>query len=198
VGVPRGTSDESASSVQAVTFESVFEGNVDALYRTAIRLCDGGKDDAEDLLQETALKGLTSFGELQNIEAARAWLFTILIRTNLNRRRSIGRHAEKPFTDMSEAEYERALATWSAMAVPDGYADAGDLRDRVATEVQSLHPSLRGPVVLVNGEGFTQREAAGILGVPEGTVASRLFRAHRILRESLVEYARDRSIGGKK
>jgi RNA polymerase sigma-70 factor (ECF subfamily) len=99
---------------------------------------------------------------------------------------------------MSEAEYERALATWSAMAVPDGYADAGDLRDRVATEVQSLHPSLRGPVELVNGEGFTQREAAGILGVPEGTVASRLFRAHRILRESLVEYARDRSIGGKK
>ncbi|MEP6906272.1 MAG: sigma factor-like helix-turn-helix DNA-binding protein, partial [Gemmatimonadales bacterium] len=46
---------------------------------------------------------------------------------------------------------------------------------------------LRSVVVLVDVEGFRQREVAGMLHVPEGTVASRLFRARRLLRDALAD-----------
>jgi RNA polymerase sigma-70 factor, ECF subfamily len=53
--------------------------------------------------------------------------------------------------------------------------------------VQALDPELRTVVVLAEMEGFTQRETAAMLEIPEGTVASRLFRARRALRAQLAK-----------
>ena len=179
------------------SFEDVLSGNLDALYNTALRLCDGRRDDADDLLQETALKGFMNFERLEDRGAARAWLFSILVRTNLNRRRSLKRRGEQTFTDMTEAEYESSLAEWTPMPASEDIADRAELRDGINDALRTLHHSLRSVVMLVDVEGFTQREAATMLEVPEGTVASRLYRAHRLLRDSLRVHAQDRFIGGE-
>lgn len=59
-------------------FEELFGEHLDALYRTALRLCRGRESDAEDLLQEAALRAFRGFSRLRRQEAGRAWLFTIL------------------------------------------------------------------------------------------------------------------------
>jgi RNA polymerase sigma-70 factor (ECF subfamily) len=175
-------------------FESLLEENLDALYHTALRLCGGGIDDAEDLMQDTVVKAWRNFGGLRERRAGRAWLYSILVRANLNRARTVKRRRELAFMDMSEQEFEASLADWSPM--PDELVHMSDLRESMNEAVGSLHESLRTAVLLVDVEGFTQREAAEIMKVPEGTVASRLFRAHRALRDALQSHARDNLRGG--
>jgi RNA polymerase sigma-70 factor (ECF subfamily) len=65
------------------------------------------------------------------------------------------------------------------------------LGDQLTRALEGLPPELRGVTLLVDVEGFTQREVAAMLGIPEGTVASRLFRARRQLRTALEAPARD-------
>jgi RNA polymerase sigma-70 factor (ECF subfamily) len=69
--------------------------------------------------------------------------------------------------------------------------EARQLGEQLTQALDGLPPELRGVVLLVDLEGFTQREVAGMLGIPEGTVASRLFRARRHLRTALEAPARD-------
>ena len=60
----------------ARAFEEVFAEHLDALFRTALRLCRGNEADAEDLLQDSALRAYTSFEQLRDSSAARAWPWT--------------------------------------------------------------------------------------------------------------------------
>src|SRR5919109_1319914 len=62
----------------ARAFEEVLAEHLDALFRTALRLCRGHEAEAEDLLQETALRAFNAYGGLREPSAARSWLFTIL------------------------------------------------------------------------------------------------------------------------
>lgn len=172
-------------------FEEVLAEHLDALYRTALRLCRGHEADAEDLLQEAALRALEGYGRLRDPSAARAWLFTILGRTHLNRLRSSRRRPETANTDLDESSFEAALAEWSPMPSPAEVVEARQLGEQLTRALDELVPEQRAVVLLVDVEGFTQREVAGMLEVPEGTVASRLFRARRQLRTALETPARD-------
>ncbi|MBA2565446.1 MAG: sigma-70 family RNA polymerase sigma factor [Gemmatimonadetes bacterium] len=170
-------------------------GHLDALYRTALRFCGGEKPDAEDLLQDAVLRAFEAFRELRDPAAARAWLFTILTRTNLNRVRARRRRAETLASDLDEHAFEAALATWQTAAA----SNVGDLvliRERLASALDALDEGLRVVIWLADVEGFRQREVAEMIGIPEGTVASRLFRARRSLREMLGSRARDATMRG--
>jgi RNA polymerase sigma-70 factor (ECF subfamily) len=166
-------------------FEEVLSEHLDALYRTALRLCGGRRADAEDLLQDAMLRAFGRFSELRERDAARVWLFTILTRTNLNRLRAQRRRAEMFASDLEEHEFEDALATWRSAEAPDEQTELALTRDRLAAALDALDEHLRPVVWLTDVEGFRQREVAEMLGIPEGTVASRLFRARRSLREAL-------------
>jgi len=166
-------------------FERVLSEHLDALYRTALQLCGGHRADAEDLMQETALRAFDGFAALRDSAAARTWLFRILIRMNLNRLRTRRRHPERVTSDMDEAEFEHALAAWQPAPAPDELAESARVRACVADALEDLDESLRAVVVLIDIEGFRQREAAEMLDIPEGTVASRLFRARCALRDAL-------------
>lgn len=185
---PRGV-DHSA-------FEQVLCAHLDSLYRTALRLCGGHRADAEDLLQESALRAFDGFDTLRDTIAARAWLFRVLVRTNLNRLRSRQRHPERVTTDMDEAEFERALAAWRPAPMPDEAAESAHVRACVADALDALDDRLRAVVVLIDIEGFRQREAADMLEIPEGTVASRLFRARAALRQALSHMRPAMTAGG--
>ncbi len=165
--------------------------HLDALFRTALRLCQGHRADAEDLLQDAALRAFDGYAQLRDPSAARAWLFTILSRTHLNRVRSRRRRAETLSTDLDQPAFEAALAEWTETPSPADVAETGQLGEQLAKAVDDLPPELGSVVLLVDVEGFTQREVAAMQGIPEGTVASRLFRARRRLREVLEAPARD-------
>jgi RNA polymerase sigma-70 factor, ECF subfamily len=182
------------SKQPARAFEEVFAEHLDALYRTALRLCRGHEADAEDLLQDSALRSFTNFDQLKDPSSARAWLFTILTRTHLNRVRSAGRRAEATSTDLDERAFEAALAEWMPMRSPVEEVERRQLGEQLVKALDQLPAELRGAVWLVDVEGFTQREAAGMQEVPEGTIASRLFRGRRQLRIALEAAAREARI----
>ena len=172
-------------------FEEIFSEHLDALFRTALRLCRGNQADAEDLLQDTALRAFTGFDQLRDPAAARGWLFTILTRTHLNRVRASGRRTEASSTDLDERAFETALAEWAPMRSPADEVDRWLLGEQLAQALDQLPAELRSAVWLVDAEGFTQREAANMQDVPEGTIASRLFRGRRQLRGVLERSARE-------
>jgi hypothetical protein len=102
----------------------VLTEHLDALFRTALRLCQGHEADAEDLLQDTALRAFDSYGQLREPSAARSWLFTILSRTHLNRVRTRQRRAEMVRTDLDEPAFEAALADWAPVSSPADNVEA--------------------------------------------------------------------------
>jgi RNA polymerase sigma-70 factor (ECF subfamily) len=175
-------------------FEEVLTEHLDALFRTALRLCEGHEADAEDLLQDAVLRAFDSYGQLREPSAVRSWLFTILNRTHLNRVRARRRRGETVAADLDGPAFEAALADWAPMASPAEKAEARQLGEQLTRALDGLAPELRSVVLLADVEGFTQREVAGMLGIPEGTVASRLFRSRRQLRAALDGPARDARI----
>jgi RNA polymerase sigma-70 factor (ECF subfamily) len=174
-----------SSAVDWRTFEEVVTEYLDELYGTALRLNRGRSVDAEDLLQDAMLRACKSYGGLRDPGAVRGWLFTILTRTHLNRQRTATRRAEQLASDMTELEFERALESWPT----DGRSasDSWPSPDDVGAAIDDLDDSLRSVVVLADLRGFRQREVAKMVGLPEGTVASRLYRARRVLRDSLAD-----------
>jgi RNA polymerase sigma-70 factor (ECF subfamily) len=179
----RPTPPSAAATPRA--FEELLAEHLDALYHTALRLCRGHRADAEDLLQDTALRAFEASGTLRDPAAGRSWFFTILSRTHLNRVRSHRRRPETPEMDMEEAAFEAALASWAPPATPLDVLERQQLAERISEAMNQLTPELCAVVTLMDVEGFRQREVAVMLALPEGTIASRLFRARRLLRDHL-------------
>lgn len=163
-------------------FESLLEQHLDGLYRYALQLCHGRAADAEDLVQDAVLRALRAHEQIRSLDGARAWLFRIVSTTHLNRARSERRRAESLASDMDERTFEEALATWSPLTSPEEQLLASLHEDTLQQALAQLSPALRGAVWLSDVEGFSQREVAEMLLIPEGTVASRVFRARRALR----------------
>jgi RNA polymerase sigma-70 factor (ECF subfamily) len=172
-------------------FEELLSEHLDALFGTALRLCNGRQADAEDLLQDAALRAFDGFRSLRQEAAGKSWLFTILVRTHLNRIRSARRRPETLASDLDEVAFEEALGTWQPAPNAEELVLSRELRQQIGDALDGLEANLRSIVHLVDVEGFPQREVARMLEIPEGTVASRLFRARRILRDRLAPTARD-------
>lgn len=136
-------------------------------------------------MQEVALRAFRQFHALREIEAARSWLFTILMRAHLNRVRTTTRRSEIAMDDLDEIAFERALEAWRASDAPEDVIDRARRVERLEAAIDALEPGLRAVIWLADVEGFRQREVATMLGIPEGTVASRLYRARCEVRERL-------------
>jgi RNA polymerase sigma-70 factor (ECF subfamily) len=169
----------------------VLAEHLDPLFRSALRLCRGQDADAEDLLQDAMLRALANYDQLREPLAARAWLFTILTRTHLNRLRAARRRAELVGADLDDGAFEEALAEWVPLRSPAEEVETRQLGEQLTQALDELPAELRRVVWLIDVEGFTQREAATMEEVPEGTIASRLFRGRRQLRTALEAPARD-------
>jgi RNA polymerase sigma-70 factor (ECF subfamily) len=146
--------------------------------------------DADDLVQETYLRAYASWDSFTAGTECRGWLFVICRNTFLRGRLRESRHVEA-----DDAELEAlAAAALHASATQSGYgsvfADV-DLSDAIRRAVADLPEPFRDAVTLVDINDQSYEEAARVLGVPVGTVRSRLFRARRLLQEVLIDYARD-------
>lgn len=152
---------------------------IDVLLRVARTLVPRPAD-AEDLVQDTLLRAYRSIDSFDG-RHARAWLLTIMRNTQINRTRR--RRPELLDDPDSAAEYadEHDNSRWSPEAVV-----VGATFDAVVVDaLDSLPDRFRQVVELVDIDGLTYAEAAGAIGVPMGTVMSRLHRARTRIRSRL-------------
>ena len=146
-----------------------------ALHAYATRLCAGDRARAEDVVQETLLRAWRAAPTLDPQRGSlKAWLFTTCRRIAIDMWRVSPRRHEDLTDDVperpSEEELDRALATWQMLDV-----------------LAQLSPAHRVVILECYYNGRTTTQAAEVLGLPVGTVKSRLFYAIRLLRLLLEE-----------
>lgn len=166
--------------------ETAYHEMVDScapyLYRLAFSLV-GNAADADDVLQETFLGAFRGLRHFEGRASLKTWLAGILVRQAARRHRDRGRHKMVSLTKISEAS-----PTMEANK-PSSADAAWDARLDVLEVLETLVPIHREIIVLRELQGLSYDDIAGILGVPRGTVESRLFRARQELKERLRDYS---------
>ncbi len=154
-------------------FDRLVDEHGPALYRMAYRMV-GDQHEAEDVVQDTFRSAWKSRRRYEVGRGPRAWLASILRRRVIDRWR---RHPQ-PGVVSGDGPIEVEVAGHSPLA--DGYTD------EMQHALDRLPPELRESLLLVVVGELTHQEAADELGVPLGTVLSRVSRARRRMREYLV------------
>ena len=149
-----------------------------ALFRYAYHLT-GKRHLAEDLLQETFTEAWKSLDRQKDPTKVRGWLFAILRHRHAHYLRDHQRYrANKPLAESTDADPQDRQ--------PPPLQRLAD-RDSLQAALEKLSPAIRETFLTVFAEGLTCREASEMLGIPLGTVLSRLDSARRTLRQALSE-----------
>lgn len=185
--VPEGTDARRLSTAEVMRraeFEREALMHLDALYSFALKL-SRSRDDAEDLVSDTMLRALERWEQYRLGTNIRAWLFTILYHLFVSRKRRIdAREVLAPDDAEGAAHFEPVGESDPEGAFYDSFID-----EQVVAAVEALPDEYRSAVMLSDVKGMRYAEIADLLGVPEGTVKSRLFRGRRILQKKLRGYA---------
>jgi RNA polymerase sigma-70 factor (ECF subfamily) len=172
-----------------VFFRAEVERLTDRLFGTALRLTRNAAD-AEDLVSEAVTKAWANFAQLEDRQAFPKWLFRILANTYISEQRRARPAAgeanstdddERPFS-LFEKMHQPFLLWW---ANPEQDLINKLLREDIERALDALSEGFREVVVLVEINGYSYAEVADILGVPIGTVRSRLARARSMLQRAL-------------
>jgi RNA polymerase sigma-70 factor (ECF subfamily) len=160
---------------------------LDDVYRFALSLTRD-EADADDVVQETFLRAYRSWHTFIPGTDCRRWLFTICRNVFLR-----SRERQRPTVDLEDGEQD-ALAAGSvyAAAREHGYDDLYarlDIGPALREAIDELAEPFRSAVLLVDVEDLSYDSAAEVMGVPIGTVRSRLFRGRRLLQEKLASLA---------
>jgi RNA polymerase sigma-70 factor, ECF subfamily len=162
-------------------FEAEAIPLLSGLYPAALRLM-GSASDAEDLLQETCLRAYCGYPRFQSGSNLRAWLFKILTNTFITAYRK--RRSQPRIVSDSGSWYtkgaQRHVVASAETTVIDSLPD-----EEIQHALASLPDQFRRVVLLFDVEGFSYKEIAQILGVPIGTVTSRLHRGRDALRKRI-------------
>ena len=180
--------------VAAETFPARFEREVlpyrDRLYSAARRMTRNAVD-ADDLVQETLARAYRSFHQFHQGTNMHAWLQRILLTTFI----SVNRKKQRELRYRCDGEIEERQLTKAQERTGAGMRSAelealDRLADpRVKKAMKQLSQDARVTVYLADVEGYSYREIAATMGVPVGTVMSRLHRARHRLRELLRDAA---------
>ena len=159
-------------------FHELVDRHAASLCGLAVRLT-GNAEDAQDALQETfagAFRGLAGFRSQASVKT---WLTRILVRQVARRRRDEKRH---PTIRLDDREISAPQAA--------GALEQVDIRLDFSRALAALSDEHREVIVLRELEGMSYEQISAVLGLPPGTVESRLFRARRQLQELLKDYFR--------
>ncbi len=174
---------------QRSAFKAEALAHLDAVYRYALALTRD-RSEAEDLTQDTFLQALRHWDQFRPGTNARAWLFTIC--RNLFLRQRERRAREEP-TETAALDGLAAASETFAAPSDGGRAlfETPELGDVIRRELDKLPLEYREVVELSDLQDQSYADIAQVLGLPLGTVKSRLFRGRRLLQEALADYARD-------
>jgi RNA polymerase sigma-70 factor (ECF subfamily) len=148
-------------------FCALYQAHTPYLWRLAVRLCQGAQTEAEEVVQETWVRGVRLLPRFAWGSALRTWLAGILINCQREGYRTALRQAA---LEANESGQESAMSE-----------EGVDLERALA----SLGEEFRTVLLLFDQEGYTHEEIAIMLQIPAGTSKSRLFAARRALRERL-------------
>ena len=180
VGFGPSSSQDDKSSAE---FEALAMPLFGSLYNFA-RWLVHNQNDAEDLVQETYLKALRSFASFQRGTNFRAWMFRILKNTFLSSCSKLERRMTVAM-DSEEDGHELPVDA----ETPETILMSRSNSELVQRAIYNLPVHYRETLLLCEVEEMSYQEIAGILSIPTGTVMSRLARARKAVRESLVSVA---------
>lgn len=142
------------------------------------------RDAADDLVQDCLERALAKMDSWRTGENPRRWLFTIMHHLFVDQTRRVKRRAEVVVEGIEDG---------AAMSTPATQAETLASRE-IVEALAALSPDRRSALLLVAVEGFSYAEAAGVLGIPAGTLMSRIARGRDELRGLLDDAARRRKI----
>ena len=151
-------------------FSALLARHYDRIYRLSYRL-SGSKAEAEDLTQDICLALPGKLGGFQGRSRFTTWLYRVTVNAAHDRRRRAATHA-KSAAGWGDWELERRAST----------EESQQANDWLNTAMRSLSPELRETVALILGEELTQKDAAKVLGLSEGTIAWRMSEVKKHLR----------------
>ncbi len=206
INQPFPSDEDLACRIQArdeAAFELLFERYGEALARHLGGMVRGewsAEEATQDLVQETFLRVWTRAEQWNGKGSFKGWLYRIATNLALNHLRSLRRHPaqplpgedEGPWDEWSEEEDTQApgwlvdAASYAEVAPgPDAALEQSEERDRLYRAINGLPEEKREVFRLVQEMELSIRDAAGRLGIPEGTVKSRLHYAQKKLSETL-------------
>jgi RNA polymerase sigma-70 factor (ECF subfamily) len=159
--------------------EREFEQRLADCSPLALRVALGvlhSQADAEEVAQEALVRAYRHFPRLRDPAHFQAWLVRVTWRLAIDRQRSAARRERR----------EQAAVTNESLPLSVEQATLSrEFQARLEQAVDSLSEKLRRVVILAAIEGYDTRETATLLGLPQGTVRSRLHRARQLLAEKL-------------
>ena len=160
------------------------------VYSYVLRLIDN-QADAEDVTQEVFVKVFRRIAGFRGSSTFKTWLYRIATNEASNRRRWFSRHRIR---EVSESSVHGRARNFSDLfqakgSTPFEHANNRERRDILICALGALEPHYREAVVLRDIEGFSYAEIADTLGVPLGTVKSRILRGREALKRHLLRNA---------
>ena len=184
---------EQVKAGQTQSYGELVRRYQDRIFNTCWRIC-GHLEDARDLTQEAFLKAFENLDGYRHESGFYTWVFRVAANLAISHRRSAAR--KRALLD-GKANLVRGQAEALVRRMADdGEADASGTSEetgRVTALLQTLDDEQRAVIVLRDIEGFDYQQIGEILGLPVGTVKSRLHRARMTLRQGLVSASCARS-----
>lgn len=185
----RGSGDPARADPDAAAVDRARRGDPDAFDELVrkyqdrlvnyLRALVSNTADAEDLAQDAFIRAYRGLGRFRGRSLFRTWLYQIatnVARTHHARRSTGSNRGQTPVEPLAERDEPASPVSLEARIV---------LRDRIDRALAALPAELREAVVLRDVEGLEYREIADLMGVPIGTVESRIFRGRQRLRAAL-------------
>lgn len=166
-------------------YENLINQYEESLYRYCFHLCCN-RDDASDLFQDTWVKAISKITTYDETRSFKNWLFAIATNHFRDKYRKKIRRADKTMVFKDTTAKDAALGSLESKENPaDEELIAMEAREALKTEVNLLKPHYRMVIILHYYEELPLKEVGRVLGVPEGTVKSRLNQARKILKERM-------------
>jgi RNA polymerase sigma-70 factor (ECF subfamily) len=178
----------------------------DRLYNAVLRMV-GDADEAAEVTQEAFTRGLMKIDGFRGEASAYTWLFRIAMNLAISQLRKVQRHRvfslDRPSTN-GNGRYGAAASTddqasslvdrvaQDRSAAPPDALESRERGEQVLEALGRLDPEYRAVLVMRDVEGFDYQQMADVLGLPLGTLKSRLFRARLALRDELKPYLEGR------
>jgi len=150
--------------------QQLYEQCADNVYGLMVRMV--GRQDADDLTQQVFLKMFRKLDQFNGQSKLETWLYRLASNEALQHLRRSKRRSTAP------------LVTEPATDDPDSIGEAEEA-ELLETAMTQLEPELRAILILKEQQNLSYREIAESIGIPEGTVGSRLNRARKVLRQEL-------------